>query len=187
MKKAIGISVQPYEQDGILHSHFFGAPALPEAWLGDFDIDTLFLAMFNLEEVRPFDKENRLPASGYLYIFIDISQTQYHMRPIVRYSKQTPTHIVDDFNNYLSLETNQKLNKPLGMSFVSINEDAGGHKLLGVPYDWNYETKPKELLLTISHLDDELGFFNALDGFSYIFFGPKENEFDEATLFSEIS
>ena len=184
---AIGIQAVPYVEDGRLHSHFFGPVEMPEAWLDDFSSETIFFALICLDELKGFNLGGKLPDKGYLYIFLDLSQSEYQMRPIVRYSEVAPTHIVDDFNDLLSLEGHPELTKKMGMRFESVEADAEGHKLLGVPCDWNYPSNPKPLLLTISHLEEDLGFLPQLDGFTYIFFGPKGKELEEAFAKGEIS
>ncbi|MCR5349111.1 MAG: DUF1963 domain-containing protein [Bacilli bacterium] len=191
MSQAIGLKVAPFEGYGSRKSYFFGDPILPISLVDKFDDETFFFGMINLKEIASLDTEGKLPHEGFLYLFLHLldsfeDECPSHFAPVFFYSKVEPTHVVDDFNEVF-LETFPNIGTPKGMAFSAVPEDAMGTKLLGVPYDWNYENKPKELLLTISHLDEELDFCAYIDGLSYVFFGPKENPFGGATMFLERS
>ena len=186
MSKAIGIRFVPYDPNKHLRTHFLGAPLVPASLGEAFDDEVMFLGMIHLPEIAALDKENKLPHSGYLYFFMDTSASSRHMNPIVIHTLEEPDRIIDDYNDLFALEEYRGANKARGVEFFEVEEDAEGCKLLGYPCDWNYENKPRNpLLLTISHYDEDLDFLPELDGFTYVFFGPKGHEFDEAYGFYE--
>lgn len=188
MKKAIGLRFVPYDEKKHLKSHFLGAPAAIPAMRDKFDDGVFFLGMIHLPEIAALDKENKLPHEGYLYFFLDSSGTTRRMTPIVRYVKEEPSIVIEDFNLSPKLKGIHGIERPHGIEFEEVDEDYDGCKLLGVPCDWNYPNPPKDpLLLSISHFDEELDFCPELDGYTYIFFGPKGKEFDEAYGFYEYS
>ena len=188
MKKAIGIRFVPYEESKHFKSHFFGAPLLTKPMLGDFDDQVMFLGMIHLPDIKNLDKENALPHEGYLYFFLDTSGGYRCLSPIVRYVKEEPSAICDDFNELFANEEYPGSDKPRGIEFYEVEEDAEGCKLLGIPCDWNYPDPPaRPLLLTLDHYDEGLDFLPQLDGFTYIFFGPKGEEFEGAILHPEYS
>ena len=188
MKKAIGLKFVPYDPEKHIKSHFLGAPTVPGGLVDDFPDDVLFLGMIELAKIAKLDEEGALPHEGYLYFFLDTSMTTRHLNPIVRYVKEEPTEIVDDFNDLLALEEYRGANVAKGVEFVEVDADAEGCKLLGVPCDWNYQDPPRNpLLLQLSHFDETLDFLPELDGFTYVFFGNKGEEFDGAYGFYEYS
>ncbi len=184
MSKAIGLRFVPYDEKKHLKNHFLGKPTLNPSLKEEFPLEVFFLGMVDLREIADLDKENKLPHEGYLYFFLDTSRDYRQLQPIVRYTKEEPTIIVDDYNDLLSLEEYKGISVPHGVEYYEVEEDAEGCKLLGVPCDWNYQAKPKELLLTIDHMDEELNLLPFLDGFTYIFFG-KENRFEDVSVFHE--
>ncbi|MBO4541308.1 MAG: hypothetical protein J5736_04960 [Bacilli bacterium] len=188
MKKAIGLRFVPYDESKHIKSHFLGAPLAIPSMQGEFADQVFFLGMIHLPEIATLDHDNLLPHEGYLYFFLDSSTTTRHMKPIVRYVKEEPTLIIDDFNSRPALKDIWGIQKAHGIEFEEVDVDSDGCKLLGVPCDWNYQDPPKSpLLLSISHYDEELDFCPELDGYTYIFFGPKGKEFEEAYGFYEYS
>lgn len=185
--KAIGIRFVPFLEDSKNHpSRFFGPLICPEEIFNQVD-DLLFLGMIHLPEIAELDKENRLPHKGYLYFFMDVEEGYRRMMPYVFYSEKEPELCCDDFNEPF-IEEYGKVHRPIGIEFYETDADASGCKLFGEPYDWNYADPPKtKLLLTISHMDEELNFLPQLDGFTYIFFGEEGNEFEGAYAFYEYS
>ena len=71
MGKAIKITVkkapEPYDLGA---SKFFGTPTVPLAWDGDFCDDEIFFCQIKLSDIAELDTENKLPHTGYLYIFL---------------------------------------------------------------------------------------------------------------------
>ncbi len=188
MSKAIGLRFVDYDESKHAECHFLGDPVIPKSMMNDFDDDVMFLGMIPLEKIAALDPENKLPHKGTLYFFLDTSGTSRRLFPIVRHTLETPTVMLDGFNEPFSEKEFPGIRKPRGVEFVEVDEGAEGCKLLGVPCDWNYEKEPENpLLLTISHFDEGLDFLPFLDGYTYIFFGPKGKKFDGATGFYEYS
>lgn len=186
MKRAIGIKLVPFDRDDAARSHFFGPPVIPGEWLEDFDDNVFFLGMIKLEEVRELDVEHRLPEKGYLYFFLEMHDTVYDMHPIVRYSAEEPTTMVTDFNVAFEKESGLRICKPIGMEFYATEEDAPGHKLLGLPYTWNHPDEPKTPILTIAFIDPELDVAPELDGYGYFFFGPADQPWEQAWFYGDM-
>ena len=82
MGKAIKITVkkapEPYDLGA---SKFFGTPTVPLAWDGDFYEDEIFFCQIKLSDIAQLDTENRLPHSGYLYIFLHTEDGKYRDNP----------------------------------------------------------------------------------------------------------
>lgn len=75
---AIGIKIK--KADGNhdpCTSKFFGAPVLPDGWLEMFSEDIIFFGQIRLSDIAELDTENKLPHTGYLYLFLDIEMYPY--------------------------------------------------------------------------------------------------------------
>lgn len=165
-------------------SKFFGKPTLPQKW-NDFNDTTIFFLQINLEEIKNFDKDNKLPHEGYLYFFLDV-EDEYAVTCDVRYFKGIPDAVVDDFNSIVP--GYEQYDKEVLVEFEECEDDEMGTKLLGYPADWNYMDEPRKLLLQFDPLDAGLGLFEQIDGLFYFFFDEKdENDFSKVTLQEEYS
>ena len=186
MGKAIKITAkkapEPYDLGA---SKFFGTPTVPLAWDGDFYDDELFFCQIRLSDIAHLDTENRLPHTGYLYIFLHTEDGQYALGADVRYHDGEPELAIDDFN--LEVEGYERFNDAYLMEFCEIDDGEACTRLLGVPSDWNYEDDPPKLLLQFDPLDSEMGFLDHFDGFLYFFFGKDENDLESVTLVEEYS
>ncbi|MBE6634383.1 MAG: DUF1963 domain-containing protein [Ruminococcaceae bacterium] len=183
---AIGIKVKKAPADYDLGaSRFFGTPTVPLAWEGDFYEDEIFLCQINLADIAHFDKENRLPHTGYLYIFLHTDGGDYNLEADVRCFEGEPELAIDDFNH--EVEGYERFNDAYLMEFREVDDNENCTRLLGLPSDWNYEDEPQKLLLQFDPLDSEMGFLDHLDGFLYFFFGKDENDFESVTLVEEYS
>ena len=183
---AIGIKVKkaPGHYD-LGASKFFGTPTVPLAWEGDFYEDEIFLCQINLADIAQLDKENRLPHTGYLYIFLHTDGGDYNLEADVRYFDGEPELAIDDFN--LEVEGYERFNDAYLMEFSAVDENEVCTRLFGVPSDWNYEDEPSKLLLQFDPLDSEMEFLDYLDGFLYFFLGKDENDLEGVTLVEEYS
>lgn len=186
MAKAIGIRVTAAEGDyDLAASKFFGSPTVPGEWADDFDEDVLFLCQFRLADLAALDTEDRLPHTGYLYIFLDTAEGDYHLQPDVRYYPGEPDTVLEDFNG--SVTDYERFREPWLMSFEEVDEDETCTRLFGVPSDWNYEDEPPRLLMQFDPLDSDMGFLDHLDGFLYFVTGETDRDFDGVTLIEEYS
>ena len=135
---AIGIKVKKAPADHDLGaSKFFGTPTVPIAWEGDFYEDEIFLCQINLADIAHFDKKNRLPHTGYLYIFLHTDGGDYNLEADVRYFEGEPELAIDDFN--LEVGGYEKFNDSYLIEFYEVDDDEDCTRLLGIPSDWNYE------------------------------------------------
>ncbi len=186
MSKAIGVRVRKPEGEYDLGvSKFFGTPTIPEAWEEDFSDTTLFFCQLRLADVAAWDKENRLPHTGYLYVFLDTADGERSLRPQVRYYAGQPRLALEEFN---AITTGyEQYTQAWVMEFYPVEEDAACTRLLGEPSDWPYDEAPPSLLMQFDPLDSEMGFLDSLDGFIYLFFGENERDFAAVTLHTEYS
>ena len=164
-------------------SKFFGTPTVPSAWNGDFYDDELFFCQIRLSDIAEIDKENRLPHTGYLYIFLHTEDGKYHLGADVRYHDGEPELAIDDFN--AAVEDYEKYTEAFLMEFSEVDEDEICTRLFGVPSDWNYVDEPPKLLMQYDPLDNEMDFLDTLDGFVYLFFGENEKDLSDVTLSEE--
>ena len=99
MGKAIKITVKKAPEGYDLGaSKFFGTPTVPPAWGGDFYDDEIFFCQIKLSDIAELDRENRLPHTGYLYIFLHTEDGKYHLGADVRYHDGESELAIDDFN-----------------------------------------------------------------------------------------
>ena len=166
-------------------SKFLGSPVLPEKWLNAFDDNVIFLMQLRLSDIKDLDKDNLLPHEGYLYIFLDVSDTEYSLKPIVKYIKEEPTHVLNGFNDIV--DGYEEYVDDYLISFSECDDYEGGNKLFGKPNDWDYAEESDQLLLQFDPLDSEMGLFDHLDGLIYFFFGKDRKNFKDVSIMEEIS
>ena len=166
-------------------SKFLGHPVLIEKWLDVFNEETIFFLQLRLSDIKDLDEDNLLPHEGYLYIFLDTSNSEYSLKPIVKYTKLEPTHCLNDFNGIVD-GYEQYVDDYL-ITFSKCDDDEPGIKLFGQPNDWNYIDEHPQLLLQFDPLDSEMGIFSHLDGLIYFFFGKDKKTFKDVTVVEEIS
>lgn len=178
VKKAIG----DYDPGA---SKFLGGPVMPEKLADSIQGEVIFLMQLRLSDIKDLDPENRLPHEGYLYVFLDVSNSEYSLVPIVKYTKQEPTHYITGFNEVV--EGYEEFVDEYLIEFSPCDDLEGGNKLFGKPNDWNYVDEPRDLLLQFDPLDSEMGLFTHLDGLIYLFFGKDRKTFKDVTVMEEIS
>ena len=181
MKKAIAITMKKAAAN---HdpgaSKFFGPPTVPEAWLDSFYEDEIFFCQIRLSEIAALDAENKLPHTGYLYVFLNTEDGDRHLRADVRHYDGEPDLVIDGFNG--AVDGYEQFDEAWIMEFTEADEDHDGTKLFGTPSDWNYGEAPPALLLQYDPLDNETGFLDLLDGYLCLFFGDDPKDFGAATL-----
>ena len=178
MKKATG------EYD-IGASKFFGTPTVPLAWDGDFYDDEIFFCQIRLSDIAELDTENRLPHTGYLYVFLYTDGGDFSLRADVRYYDGEPELAIDGFNS--TVEGYEGFCDEYLMEFSFVEGDEICTRLFGHPSDWNYADDPPRLLMQYDPLDNDMGFLDHIDGFLYLFFGKDEKDLDSITLHEEYS
>ena len=186
MSRAIRIKVKKAPEGYDLGaSKFFGTPTVPLAWEEDFDDDEIFLCQIRLSDIAELDRENRLPHTGYLYIFLHTEDGKYHLGADVRYHDSEPDLAIDDFN--AAVEDYERYTEAYLMEFSEVDEDEICTRLFGVPSDWTHEDAPPKLLMQYDPLDSQIGFLDSLDGFVYFFFCDDEKNFENIILMEEYS
>ena len=164
-------------------SKFFGTPTVPLAWEEDFDDDEIFFCQIRLSDIAALDRENRLPHTGYLYIFLHTGDGERRLGADVRYFDGQPELAFDGFNE--AVEGYEGYGEAYLMEFSEADESEDCTRLFGEPSDWSYWEEPPKLLLQYDPLDNEMGFLDFLDGFVYFFFGEDEKDFEKITLMEE--
>ena len=153
-------------------SKFFGAPVLPDGWAELFSEDIIFFGQIRLSDIAELDTENKLPHTGYLYLFLDVEMYPY--QAMAYYYDGEPNVAIDDFNE--AEPQFAHLNEDWLMSFEPVDEDFDGTRLFGVTSS-GYETD-EELLLQFDPLAENTGFLDNIDGYAYFFFGEDKNRID---------
>ena len=166
-------------------SKFLGSPVMTEKMSESFNQTTIFLLQLRLSDLKDLDKENRLPHEGYLYVFLDVENSEYQMKPIVKYTKEEPTVCVGQFNEIV--DGYEEYVDDYLITFEECDDYETGNKLFGKPNDWNYAEESDELFLQFDPLDSEMGIFQQLDGLLYFFFGKDRKTFKDVKLMEEIS
>ncbi len=173
MSNAIKIRVEkaPVEYD-YGRSKFFGDPTIPSQWEDRFAEDIIFFAQIRLEELAPFDKENRLPHTGYLYFFMDTEAYPYDVW--IDHFDGEPDMLLGEFND--AEPQFAHLNQAWLMRFEECDEYDDGMKLFGLPASQVDEAEEDvPLLLQFDPLEAPMGFLQHIDGYAYIFSDPKES------------
>ncbi len=155
-------------------SKLFGAPTIPEEWLDRFAEDIIFFGQIRLADIAALDSENRLPHSGYLYLFLDTEVYPY--TAWVEYYDGEPNLAVDDFNELDPRFAH--LTQAFTMSFEAAEADCDGTKLFGTPSSEPDEAG--ELLMQFDPLEQYTGFLDEIDGYAYFFFGEGADRIDNA-------
>ncbi len=183
---AIGIKVKKAPEDYDLGaSKFFGSPTIPQSFENDFSDDEMFFCQIKLSDIAHLDKDNRLPHTGYLYIFLNTEDGHYSLRARVRYTEDEPEVAIDEFNS--SVEGYEDFTDAFLMEFFPVDDSECCTRLFGCVSDWNYEDEPPALLLQFDPLDNDMGFLDFLDGFLYFFYGEDEGRLEDVFLTEEYS
>jgi len=179
---AIGIKIKKADgKHDLSASKFFGAPVIPAKWLESFSDDVIFFAQIRLSDIAELDTDNKLPHTGYLYLFLDIEMYPY--QAMAYYYDGEPNVVIDDFNE--AEPRFAHLNEDWLMSFEPVDEDFDGIRLFGIPSS-GYETDD-ELLLQFDPLAENTGFLDNIDGYAYFFFGEGKYRIDGIRFFIDRS
>ena len=171
--RAIGIKIyKPTGNYDLGASKFFGAPVMPAEWQNMFSDDVIFFAQIRLSDIAELDTENRLPHTGYLYLFLDVEMYPY--QALAYYYDGEPNVVIDDFNE--AEPQFAHLNEDWLMTFEATDEAAEGIRLFGIPSS-GYEGDG-ELLLQFDPLAADTGFLDNIDGYAYFFFGKYRSDID---------
>ena len=166
-------------------SKFLGSPTLPKMMTSGYTNETIFFLQIRLEDIAEFDEENLLPHVGYLYVFLDTAGSEYGLEPVVRYTKNEPTHCLGQFNE--EVEGYEQYIDDYLIEFEKCDDYADGTRLLGKVNSPDYENDTRTLLLQFDPLDSEMGIFSQMDGYIYLFFGEGKNPLKGVTLEADFS
>ncbi len=159
-------------------SRFFGSPLVPAGWEDKFSPDVMFFGQIRLSDIAALDKEQKLPHTGYLYIFLDIGVYPYV--PIIEYYDGVPDTIIDGFNECFDISG---VNKSYEMVFTDGKDD--GCFLFG---EYDGELDPRgDVLLRYDPLEIEDGLLSGIDGYLYFMFGEDSADISSAKLIIERS
>ena len=168
-------------------SKMLGNPTLPKGMDKEIPGTAMFLMQIRLEELKDIDVDNRLPHTGYLYFFLDLADTQYSMKPIVKYHDGEPDELVGDFNE--GFEGLEGATQEYLIEFEKCDEAEPGNRLLGVATDWQFQEEPEGALLFQFDPYEEPGMnlFPTFDGMMYFFFGKDHRDFDAVSFVEDFS
>ena len=79
-------------------SKLFGSPTMPEEWLSDGTVgdEDFFFCQLRVSEFKSYDEKGLAPQVGFIYFFLTFKDGEFI--PNVRYCKEEPDTIIDDFN-----------------------------------------------------------------------------------------
>lgn len=184
MKNAIGIKVAKAREGYDLGaSKFFGDPTVPSEWQDKFYNTEMFFCQIRLSDIAELDTENILPHTGYLYVFLDTENYPYKAH--VLYYDGEPDMVLDGFN--ADVTDAEHLTKAWLMDFETVEADAEGIKLFGLPSDWPYGDEPPKLLMQYDPLASGMGFRDSIDGFAYLAFAENSDSLEDIVYFEERS
>ena len=167
-------------------SKMLGNPTLPKGMMDELPDDAIFLMQIKLDDIKDLDKDNKLPHTGYLYFFLRTENGIYDLKPIVKYSKEDPEEVIEDFN--ASIPDFEQFTQDFLIEFELCDESDIGNKLLGCPGDWQFSEEPDELLFQLDPMDnDEMGLFPTFDGMIYLFFGKDKKNFKDVKILEDFS
>ncbi len=157
-------------------SKFFGSPAVPSEWAGRFYDDIIFLAQIRLSDIAPFDIENRLPHTGYLYFFLDAENFAGGSYDVwVEYYGGEPDTVLYGFNEHSPIPEGLQNDIPVSFSFV--HPDADCTKLLGLP-SGGIDKRDRLLLQYDTLMFEDLPFLSDMCGYAYVFFNEDEHDLE---------
>lgn len=186
MSKAIRITAKKAPESYDLGaSKFFGTPTVPIEWEGDFCEDEIFFCQIRLSDIAALDKENRLPYTGYLYVFLKTEEGKYHLKADVRYHDGEPELAIDDFN--AAIEGYEHYNDAYLMKFSETDGSEDCTRLFGIPSGWDGADEPPMLFMQYDPLDNHMGFLDFIDGFVYFFFGEDKKGLKNIILMEDYS
>ena len=153
---AIGIKLQKTERILFCGSKWWGDPDMPENMEyptitveeeGEtYDYPLTFVCQINCEDIAALDPEEKLPHEGMLYFFAAMDEWLGYESPTHNgIGEWTKGHFVVKYAKSINFETfkscilvdddDQPLTEPeLEMIFEPCEDNAGGIKLLGLPY-----------------------------------------------------
>jgi len=175
---SIKINLKKSDEDLFMKSKWWGNPDLPIGM--EVPNCSTFICQIRCDEIAAYDKDNLLPHKGMLYFFAELD---YYFGDIDAYcpedfywdSEDVRVLYVEDIENqefeeviYVDEDDNPTALKELAMKFSTGGPFCDGNKLLGEPYnreweDWDEPCAGWTELLQIDSDDYEGGSLNFMD------------------------
>mgnify|MGYP003301544671 CR=1 FL=1 len=174
---AISIKAKKSERILFCASKWWGDPDMPENMEyptiqveeeGEtFDYPLTFVCQINCEDLIPFDTDGHLPHEGMLYFFAAMDKWLGYDSPTQNGPGEWPKgHFVVKYAKAINFETfrscilvddeDQSLTEPeLEIEFAECEDNAPGHKLLGVPFSDKVRKEYPDMLCLLQIGSDE--------------------------------
>jgi uncharacterized protein YwqG len=174
---AISIKAKKSERILFCASKWWGDPDMPENMEyptiqveeeGEtFDYPLTFVCQINCEDLIPFDTDGHLPHEGMLYFFAAMDKWLGYDSPTQNGPGEWPKgHFVVKYAKAINFETfrscilvddeDQSLTEPeLEIEFAECEDNASGHKLLGVPFSDKVRKEYPDMLCLLQIGSDE--------------------------------
>lgn len=172
---AIQIILSLKEEDLFCKSKWWGNPDIPHDF--QFDDSLMFLCQIRCEELALFDENNIFPNKGMLYFFCDIAyylgyyddfEPPYGPMWDENYVKVYYVETVDEsvFKQIVFDDDYFPCIKERKIDFKVVDDNTDGHKLLGNPFQFEYEDwdSPCEGWMNLLQIDSDEG-----DGYNLMF------------------
>ena len=146
---SIKINVGKTDEDLFMKSKWWGNPDMPEKF--EVPDDLTFVCQIRCDEIAALDRDNRLPHRGMLYFFAALD---YYFGNFDSYSPEdmywskddVKVFYVEDIENqvfeqvvFVDDDDNPVAMKELKISFSEADAHCDGNKLLGEPYNREWE------------------------------------------------
>ncbi len=186
---AIQLKLSLTEEDLFCKSKWWGNPDIPRGF--QFDDSLMFLCQIRCDELSIFDEKNVFPNKGMLYFFCDIAYYLGHYDEFeppygpMWTEEYVKVYYVDDvdenaFGQIVFDDDCFPNIKERKIDFEVVWDNADGHKLLGNPFQFEYEDwdSPCEGWLNLLQIDSDEGEdYNLLFmdmGMLYIIISPED-------------
>ena len=163
---AIQIKLSLTEEDLFCKSKWWGNPDIPQDF--QFDDSLMFLCQIRCEDIASFDEKDMLPHKGMLYFFCDIA---YYLGYYDEFDPPCGPLWDDDcvkvyyveevdecfFRQIIFDDDYFPVIKERKISFESADDGVDGHKLLGNPFQFEYEDwdSPYEGWVNLLQIDSD--------------------------------
>ena len=186
---AIQIKLSKTEEDLFCKSKWWGSPDVPVGF--EFDDSLMFLCQLRCEDLAIYDKGGVLPHKGMLYFFCDIAyylgyydEFDTPSGPLWNQDYVKVYYVedvdVDSFRQIIFDDDFFPIINERKIYFELTEENCDGHKLLGEPYqfeyeDWEYPCEGWMNLLQIdSDEDDDYDLMFMDMGMLYVIIAPED-------------
>ena len=176
--KSIKINLTKTAEDLFMKSKWWGNPDLPEKF--DVPDDLTFVCQLRCDELAAYDAENALPHKGMLYFFAAIDYyfgniDSYYPEDFYWNSEDIKVFYVEDLDNqtfeqviFVDDDDKPVAMKELKVTFSAADAHCDGNKMLGEPYNREWEDWDKPYngwieLLQVDSDDYDDGALNFMD------------------------